>query len=75
VRPIPITAVYRQAIAVPVWFGDDRSWLRAKLSGGRRASLTVPYPLRRWEMLAESTPNVGENDTSLSLKLFQARRG
>ncbi|KAG9247404.1 RNA polymeras-like protein II mediator complex component Srb8 [Calycina marina] len=33
------------------------------------------FPLRRWEMLGESTPNVGENDTSLSLTLFGARRG
>lgn len=35
----------------------------------------VPFPLRRWEMLGEPTPNVGENDTSLSLTLFGARRG
>ncbi|KAG0650574.1 Mediator of RNA polymerase II transcription subunit 12 [Hyphodiscus hymeniophilus] len=34
-----------------------------------------PFPLRRWEMLGEPTPNVGENDTSLSLTLFGARRG
>jgi mediator of RNA polymerase II transcription subunit 12 len=35
----------------------------------------VPFALRRWEMLGEPTPNVGENDTSLSLTLFGARRG
>jgi mediator of RNA polymerase II transcription subunit 12 len=35
----------------------------------------TPYTLRRWEMLGEPTPNVGENDTSLSLTLFSARRG
>lgn len=35
----------------------------------------TPFPLRRWEMLGEPTPNVGENDTSLSLTLFGARRG
>ena len=34
-----------------------------------------PFALRRWEMLGEPTPNVGENDTSLSLTLFGARRG
>jgi mediator of RNA polymerase II transcription subunit 12 len=34
----------------------------------------APFPLRRWEMLGEPTPNVGENDTSLSLTLFDARR-
>ena len=35
----------------------------------------APYPLRRWEMLGEPTPNIGENDTSLSLTLFGARKG
>ena len=31
-----------------------------------------PFVMRRWEMLSESTPNTGENDTSLSLGLFEA---
>lgn len=31
-----------------------------------------PFALRRWEVLSEPTPNVGENDTSLSLGLFEA---
>ncbi|KAK2629649.1 hypothetical protein QTJ16_000469 [Diplocarpon rosae] len=35
----------------------------------------TPFVLRRWEILGEPTPNVGENDTSLSLTLFGARRG
>lgn len=30
------------------------------------------FALRRWEALSEPTPNVGENDTSLSLGLFEA---
>jgi mediator of RNA polymerase II transcription subunit 12, fungi type len=34
----------------------------------------VLHPLRRWEILSEPTPNVGENDTSLSLTLFKSRR-
>jgi mediator of RNA polymerase II transcription subunit 12 len=42
--------------------------------GIEKEKLTA-YPLRRWEMLGEPTPNVGENDTSLSLTLFGARRG
>ncbi|KAM0245236.1 hypothetical protein ACHAQJ_010621 [Trichoderma viride] len=33
-----------------------------------------PYVIRRWEMLSEPTPNVGVNDTSLSLGLFEAIR-
>lgn len=31
-----------------------------------------PFVLRRWEVLSEPTPNMGENDTSLSLGLFEA---
>lgn len=34
----------------------------------------MSFPLRRWEILSEPTPNVGENDTSLSLTLFNARK-
>ena len=32
----------------------------------------TPFALRRWEILSEPTPNVGQNDTSLSLGLFEA---
>ena len=32
------------------------------------------FQYRRWETLSEPTPNVGENDTALSLALFEARR-
>ncbi|KAF4624814.1 hypothetical protein G7Y89_g13353 [Cudoniella acicularis] len=35
----------------------------------------TPFVLRRWELLGEPTPNIGENDTSLNLTLFGARRG
>ncbi|KAI1379776.1 hypothetical protein F4677DRAFT_407613, partial [Hypoxylon crocopeplum] len=34
----------------------------------------TPFVFRRWEILNEPTPNVGENDTSLSLTLFDARK-
>ncbi|CAJ2504356.1 Uu.00g117500.m01.CDS01 [Anthostomella pinea] len=34
----------------------------------------TPFLFRRWEILNEPTPNVGENDTSLSLTLFDARK-
>lgn len=33
-----------------------------------------PYPLRHWEILPEPTPVVGDNDTSVSLILFEARK-
>ncbi|OLN86032.1 Mediator of RNA polymerase II transcription subunit 12 [Colletotrichum chlorophyti] len=32
----------------------------------------TPFMFRKWEMLSEPTPNVGENDTALSLTLFEA---
>ena len=32
------------------------------------------YPLRRWEMVQDATPVVGDNDTSLSLGLFAAQK-
>ncbi|KAI6780022.1 Mediator of RNA polymerase II transcription subunit-like protein [Emericellopsis cladophorae] len=32
----------------------------------------TPFVMRRWEMLSESTPLVGENDTSLNLCLFES---
>lgn len=35
---------------------------------------TVPFPLRRWEIMSDATPMVGDNDTSLSLSLFGARK-
>ncbi|MCJ1245835.1 RNA polymerase II mediator complex subunit [Trapelia coarctata] len=35
----------------------------------------VPLPLRRWEMVQDATPIIGENDTSLSLNLFGTRKG
>ena len=33
-----------------------------------------PYPLRRWEMMQDAMPVSTENDTSLSLTLFGARK-
>lgn len=33
-----------------------------------------PFVIRRWELLSEPTPNVGVNDTSLNLSLFEAIR-
>ena len=57
---------------------NPSEWLvlstRERIGGVEKEKLTQ-YPLRRWEMLGEPTPNVGENDTSLSLTLFGARRG
>ena len=35
---------------------------------------SIPLSLRKWEMVQDATPMVGENDTSLSLSLFGARK-
>lgn len=35
---------------------------------------TQPFQLRRWEIMPDPTPNMGANDTSLSLGLFQAKK-
>ncbi|KAI7642069.1 hypothetical protein KC319_g13215, partial [Hortaea werneckii] len=35
---------------------------------------TTPYVIRRWEIMPDSAPVMGENDTSLSLGLFGARK-
>ena len=36
--------------------------------------VTQPFPIRKWEMMQDATPLMGENDTSLSLTLFGARK-
>ncbi|KAI9829413.1 MAG: hypothetical protein M1819_006350 [Sarea resinae] len=43
-------------------------------ASGEGAGNLVPFHLRPWEILPEPTPNVGINDTSLSLGLFRARK-
>lgn len=35
---------------------------------------TQPFPFRKWEMMQDTTPLITENDTSLSLALFGARK-
>ncbi|KAI1494580.1 transcription mediator subunit Med12 [Biscogniauxia mediterranea] len=44
------------------------------MNGGMLPERLTPFTLRRWELLNEPTANVGENDTSLSLTLFDARK-
>lgn len=51
----------------------DRRMMTMNTGMGPPEKLT-PFVFRRWEVLNEPTPNVGENDTSLSLTLFDARK-
>lgn len=44
----------------------------AMLGAPGQAEKLMPFSYRRWEVLNEPTPNVGENDTSLSLTLFES---
>lgn len=40
--------------------------------GAKRAA--QPFPIRQWEMMQDTTPVMGGNDTSLSMTLFGARK-
>ncbi|KAI9733366.1 MAG: RNA polymerase II mediator complex subunit [Cirrosporium novae-zelandiae] len=50
---------------------ESIGWLQIQQKGFGK---TMPYVLKRWEILEEPTPYVGNNDTALSLGLFNARR-
>ncbi|CAF9941967.1 MAG: RNA polymerase II mediator complex subunit [Alectoria fallacina] len=58
----------------------DSEWLQlatrsSTFAEAKCESVTIqPYSLRRWEMMQDATPISTENDTSLSLTLFGARK-
>ena len=58
-------------LAVSSGIGSSRS--DAILSEEPRGK-AVPFPLRRWELVQDATPSIGENDCSISLSLFGARK-
>ena len=47
---------------------------KAEGTAAATSTSTLPYSLRRWEMMQDATPVATENDTSLSLTLFGARK-
>ncbi|KAL8985557.1 MAG: hypothetical protein Q9205_000758 [Flavoplaca limonia] len=55
---------------------EENAWLQ--LSAGTTSSTQPPtlqpFPLRIWETLQDATPLMTENDTSISLSLFGARK-
>ncbi|KAK0303793.1 RNA polymerase II mediator complex subunit [Friedmanniomyces endolithicus] len=56
---------------------SQRAWPLTHQTGNRATGAeekSMPFPLRRWEIMPDPTPVMGENDTSLSLGLFGARR-
>ncbi|GAP87217.1 putative transcription mediator subunit Med12 [Rosellinia necatrix] len=52
----------------------ERKMMAMNLGLGMPQEKLTPFAFRRWEILNEPTPNIGENDTSLSLTLFDARK-
>lgn len=53
---------------------NERRAMALGIGMGMLPERLTPFIMRRWEILSEPTPNVGENDTSLSLHLFDARK-
>ncbi|KAK6086550.1 transcription mediator subunit Med12 [Seiridium cupressi] len=53
---------------------NERRAMAFGIGMGMLPERMTPFAMRRWEILSEPTPNVGENDTSLSLHLFDARK-
>ncbi|KAJ8119719.1 hypothetical protein ONZ43_g3391 [Nemania bipapillata] len=52
----------------------ERRLMAMNLCMGIPPERLTPFAFRRWEILNEPTPNIGDNDTSLSLALFDARK-
>ncbi len=63
-----------QFVANPVSIALDPRATAAALTAAVATPTMQPFPLRRWEMMQDATPLVTENDTSLSLTLFGARK-
>ncbi|PGH09502.1 hypothetical protein GX51_00607 [Blastomyces parvus] len=63
--------VYNAATFNPL---DDQNSIVGKLRVQQRGRIVGPYPLRPWEMLEESAPVIGVNDTAVNLGWFAARR-
>ncbi|KAF2968994.1 hypothetical protein GQX73_g4565 [Xylaria multiplex] len=52
----------------------ERRMMAMNLGMGLPPEKLSPFAFRRWEILNEPTPSIGDNDTSLSLTLFDARK-
>ena len=55
-------------------FSEYKDKSSLKLVTGELGLRSVTFSLRRFEMVQDATPIMGENDTSLSLSLFEARK-
>ncbi|ESZ89638.1 hypothetical protein SBOR_9976 [Sclerotinia borealis F-4128] len=82
-----ISYIYSIIAAPSDWLYIYQGGILKSAAAGRHSSNTntdhnkepsrqlFPFTMKRWEMLGEPTPNMGENDTSLSLTLFASRKG
>ncbi|KAK3393195.1 hypothetical protein B0H63DRAFT_516392 [Podospora didyma] len=72
-KPGALTGVGGRPAGPTVGFllGTPASLWGLERQGTERLSV---FKFRRWEILSEPTPNIGENDTALSLTLFEARK-
>ncbi|KAI9641080.1 RNA polymerase II mediator complex subunit [Ciborinia camelliae] len=80
-----ISYIYSIMAAPSDWLCVYQGGALKNVAAGRNGSNTTtdhgkeprlfPFMMKRWEMLGEPTPNMGENDTSLSLTLFASRKG
>lgn len=74
--PPPTTARAAQGFPAAALLGTPLSlWGGGVAAGGAvTGEKLTPFVVRRWEMLNEPTPTVGENDTAIALGMFEARR-
>ena len=65
-----------QLLCMPISSASDCKAIGATPGSAIKTTSTIlqPFPLRRWEMMQDATPLVTENDTSLNLTLFGARK-
>ncbi|ODH15604.1 hypothetical protein ACO22_06425 [Paracoccidioides brasiliensis] len=68
--PTPPSSVYNATLHIPC--NDPNSFV-GDLRLQQQGQDVGPYPLRPWEMLEESAPVMGVNDTAVNLGLFEAR--
>ncbi|EME38817.1 hypothetical protein DOTSEDRAFT_48322 [Dothistroma septosporum NZE10] len=59
---------------LPVQQQQQASLLKMPAKRDERPTRSVPFPLRSWEIIPDAAVSMGENDTSLSLSLFGARK-
>ncbi|KAL8983564.1 MAG: hypothetical protein Q9177_004941, partial [Variospora cf. flavescens] len=53
----------------------DNKWIQLQVEAtSTRKAARQAFPIRRWETLPDATPLMTENDTSISLTLFGARK-